>query len=321
MSNERIVLLGGSGFLGRSVANRLAKEGLQVLIPTRRRSRAASVLLLPNAEVVEANIHDPATLTALLRGARAVVNLVGILHGRNGSPYGADFAAAHVQLVENLVKACHSAGVTKLVHISALAASSDAPSAYLRSKAAGEAAVRAAGPELAWTILRPSVIFGRDDRFTNLFAGLAAMPILPLANADARFQPVHVEDVAEVIVRSLLSRDAAGQTYELGGPREYTLRELVRYSGELAGHRPRILALSPCLANLQARCMELAPQPLLSRDNLRSMTVPSVIHNGTPLPFGLTPTALEAVAPTYIGRSNPRGRYFPLRTRARRTSD
>lgn len=319
MTTDRIVLLGGSGFIGRSIANRLAKEGLQVLIPTRRRSRAAPVLLLPNADVVEADVHDPAVLAQLVRGARAVINLVGILHGRQGQPYGADFAAAHVNLVEKVVTACQGAHVPQLIHVSALPADATAPSSYLRSKAAGEAAVRAAGPSLAWTILRPSVVFGRDDRFTNLFASLP--PLVPLASADARFQPVYVEDLAEVVVRCLTSPTSAGQTYDLAGPREYTLRELVSYIGTLSGRPPRIWALSSGLASLQARLMELAPQPLLSRDNLLSMQVPSVIKSGPALPFALTPTPLEAVAPSYIGYANPRGRYYPMRTRARRAQD
>ncbi len=315
---ERVVLVGGSGFVGYSVANRLAEAGVGTLVPTRRCSRAGHLLILPTVEVVEANVHDPATLAQLFAGADAVVNLVGILHSRSGSPYGPDFARAHVELPRKIVAACRQAGVKRLVHVSALGADPNGPSEYQRSKAAGEAEIRAAGEEPCWTILRPSVMFGRGDHFLNLFVRLAhRFPVLPLAGAHARFQPVFVEDVAEVVWRSLVEPSAAGQTFEVAGPRVYTLRELVEYATELAGRPRPIIPLPESAAMLQAAVMELAPAPLMSRDNVRSMRVPNVA-SGAPLPFGLTPTALEAVAPAWIGDGSPRARYYPLRTRAHR---
>jgi len=315
MKMERVVLIGGSGFVGRAVANRLSRHGIDVLAPTRRRSRAGDLLPMPTVEVVEADVHDPATLTRLLAGADAVVNLVGILHSRTGTPYGADFARAHVELPQKIVAACRAAGVAHLIHVSALGAAADGPSEYLRSKAAGEAAVRAAGEAPAWTILRPSVMFGREDHFLNLFARLAELfPVLPLAGAQARFQPVHVEDVAEVVTRCLFDAASRGQTYELAGPTVYTLRQLVEYVSELAGHPRPIVPLPEALAMLQARLMELAPQPMMSRDNVRSMRVDNVA-SGAPLPFGMVPAALETVAPTYIGNSFPRARYYTMRSR------
>ncbi len=318
MNKKRVVLTGGSGFIGSTVANRLCEAGWEVLVPTRHASRAAHVLPLPTAEVVEADIHDPQTLRRLFAGADAVVNLVGVLHSRPGTPYGPDFARAHVELPQKIVAACGEAGVARLVHISALGADANGPSEYQRSKAAGEAAVRAAGAALAWTILRPSVVFGRGDSFLNLFAGLARLfPALPLAGAGARFQPVFVEDVAEVVARSLETPAAAGQTWELAGPTVYTLRQLVEYVCELLGKRRLIVPLPEGVAMLQARLMELAPQPLMSRDNLRSMRADNVA-SGTPLPLGLVPTALETVAPGYIANATTRAQFYASRTRARR---
>lgn len=318
MNPQRVVIVGGSGFIGSAIANHLCEAGVRVLIPTRRRSRAGHVLLLPNVEVVEADVHDPAVLAGLFADADAVINTVGVLHSRPGTPFGPDFARAHVELPQKIVTACRTAGVSGLVHISALGASADGPSEYQRSKAAGELAVQAAGPDIAWTILRPSVVFGRGDSFLNLFAGLArSVPVLPLAGAGCRFQPVYVEDVAEVAWQSLIRPEAASQTFELAGPAVYTLRQLVEYVSALVGKPRPVVPLPEGLAMLQARLMELAPQPLMSRDNVRSMRVDNVAH-GAPLPFGLQPTALEAVAPAWLGEAGPRAFYYPFRRHARR---
>lgn len=318
MNPQRVVIVGGSGFIGSAIANRLCEAGIRVLIPTRRRSRAGHVLLLPNVEVVEADVHDPAALANLFAGADAVVNTVGVLHSRSGTPFGPDFARAHVELPQKIVAACRAAGVPGLVHISALGASIDGPSEYQRSKAAGELAIHAAGADIAWTILRPSVVFGRGDSFLNLFAGLArSLPVLPLAGAGCRFQPVYVEDVAEAVWQSLIRPQAAGQTFELAGPTVYTLRQLVEYVSALVGKPRPVVPLPEGIAMLQARLMEFAPQPLMSRDNVRSMRVDNVAH-GDPLPFGLHPTALEAVAPAWLGEAGPRAFYYPFRRHARR---
>ena len=318
MNPKRVVIVGGSGFIGSAIANRLCEAGVTVLIPTRRRSRAGHVLLLPNAEVVEADVHDPAALARLFEDADAVINTVGVLHSRPGTPFGPDFARAHVELPQKIVTACRAAGVARLVHISALGADANGPSEYQRSKAAGEHAIEAAGPDIAWTILRPSVVFGRGDSFLNLFADLARMfPVLPLTGASCRFQPVYVEDVAEAVYQSLTRPDAAGQTFELAGPTVYTLRQLVEYVSALIGKPRPVLGLPEGIGMVQARLMEFAPQPLMSRDNVRSMRVDNVA-SGEPQPFGLTPTALEAVAPGWLGTAGPRAFYYPFRRHARR---
>ncbi len=321
MNMKRVVLTGGSGFVGRSVANRLAEAGISVLVPTRRRSRAGHLILLPTVEVEEADIHDPAALERLFAGADGVVNLVGILHSRPGTPFGPDFARAHVELPAKIVEACRKVGVPRLVHVSALGAAPDGPSEYQRSKAAGEAAVRGGGDMPTWSILRPSVIFGRDDSFLNLFAGLVRLfPVLPLAGAQARFQPVYVEDVAEVVWHCLADAAAAGSTFDVAGPSVYTLRQLVEYVCELIGKRRLIIPLPEKLAMAQAALMELLPSPLMSRDNVRSMRIDNVA-GGSPFPFGLTPTSLEAVAPSWIGSATPGAGFHASRTRARRGPD
>ena len=294
------LLVGGSGFVGSAVAARLAKEGWALRVPTRREPNARHLILLPTAEVVVADVFDDAALDRLMAGVDAVVNMVGVLHSPPGDPYGPAFARAHVELPKRLVAACARNGVPRLVHISALGADADGPSEYQRSKAAGEAVIRGADAALEWTILRPSVIFGEGDSFLNLFARLAKLtPVLPLGGANTRFQPVWVEDVARVVGASLQRRESIGQCYTVAGPTVYTLEALVRYAGALGGRTPWVIPVSEKVAMLQARLLELAPNPMMSRDNVCSMRVDNVAE-GAPLPFGLTPTPLEAVAPEYL---------------------
>ncbi|MBX3649397.1 MAG: complex I NDUFA9 subunit family protein [Rhodocyclaceae bacterium] len=319
MTMKKILLVGGSGFLGGHVAQRLSAAGHCLTVPTRHRERARHLIVLPTVEVVETNVHDDASLAELVAGQDAVINLVGILHSRYGLPYGPDFARAHVELPKRLAAACRAAGVRRLVHVSALNADSQGPSQYLRSKGDGEAALRAAGEALDLTIFRPSVVFGPEDSFLNLFASLQRLaPLMPLGRTQARFQPVFVEDVAQAIVASLDRSDAFGQAYCCCGPRIYTLAELVRYVGEQIGRPRPIIPLPEALARIQAGLLELLPNPPMSVDNLDSMDVDSVCPGGEPLPFGATPTPLEAVAPEYLAASTPRYRYYGYRLKARR---
>jgi NADH dehydrogenase len=312
------VLIGGSGFVGSAVAARLAAAGWRLRLPTRRLDRAQHLALLPMVEIVQADVFDPATLDRLMDGADAVINLVGVLHSPPGSPWGPAFERAHVRLPGELAAACARNRVPRLVHVSALGADPDGPSEYQRSKAAGEAAVRAAAPGVGWTILRPSVIFGAGDRFLNLFAGLARIaPVLPLAGAGARFQPVWVDDVAAVVCDCLERADSIGQVFEVAGPQRYTLAELVRFAAAQVGRRPWIMPLPESLAMIQARLMELLPNPLMSRDNVRSMRADN-IASGAPLPFGRVPQALEAVGPGYLGGRTTRRRLLDGRGRIRR---
>lgn len=299
MTIKNVLLLGGSGFVGTAVANRLAKLDINVTVPTRRRERTKALIALPNVSLVEADVHDPAVLAPLMQGQDAVINLVGMLHGGDLSvPYSRKFAQAHVELPKKIAAAAKAAGVRRVLHMSALKAASNAPSEYLRSKADGETAIRQDGLDV--TIFRPSVIFGVGDSFLNTFARLLRLlPRFYVGYGHAKFQPIFVGDVAEVIVRSLLDHQAIGQTYELVGPKVYTLRQLVDYVNDLTGANTKVKDLSEFWALIQAGVLSLLPKPMLSPDNLRSMEVDSVAGD-LPLPYGLVATTLEAVAPAYL---------------------
>lgn len=308
MKLDNVLVLGGSGFVGRHLVAALAAQGLRVTVPSRHRERAKHLLPLPTVDVVETDIMVPQVLDGLVRGKQAVVNLVGILHG--------DFERAHVELPMAVLTACRAQGVKRLLHMSALGVSASAPSGYLRSKAMGEQAVLAA-EDLDVTAFRPSVIFGPEDSFLNTFARLARLfPVLPIACPQARFQPVYVGDVAQAMSYALDSLDTHGKVYELCGPRQYTLKELVEFVCQVIGRPRTVIGLPDRLAYLQALVMEKLPGKLITRDNLRSMEVPNVCA-GT-FPFGIQPQALEAVAPAYVAPTGPRERYPQLRWRARR---
>ncbi len=299
--NDNILILGGTGFVGRSVCGLLVDRSgggsAQIVVPSRRPERAKHLQSLPTLRLVDADVHDEAQLTALLRGRDAVINLVAILHGSE-----AQFERAHVALPRTLAKACAAAGVKRVIHVSALGAGPNAPSRYLRSKTAGEALLAGAG--LALTMLRPSVIFGEHDSFLNLFAQLQAVfPVMPLAGADARFQPVWVQDVAAAIVTCLDDDSTIGKTYELAGPEVLTLKQLVQAAGRYAGHVRPVIGLPDALGNLQALAMEMMPgAPLMSRDNLASMRVPNVASGKLPglAQLGITAATLAAIAPDYL---------------------
>lgn len=320
MGINKVLLLGGSGFVGTYIANRLSQRGIQVTVPTRRRERTKALIMQPGVEMPQADINCPETLTNLVRGHDAVINLVGILHSRDVQlPYSRDFAQAHVELPKKIIAACKAAGVRRLVHMSALNADPKGPSEYLRSKGEGEAAVLAAQGDLDVTVFRPSVIFGHGDSFLSTFACLLKkLPFFPLGFGHARFQPVWVADVADAFVSSLTDSATFGQAYELVGPQVYTLRELVDYTARLCNSSAKIVALSEGWAYLQAGLMWLAPKPLMSPDNLRSMEIDSVATAGGKTPDGWMPTALEAIAPTYIARNTPKGKLDSFRFRAGR---
>lgn len=298
-----VLVLGGSGFLGRSLCTMLAaRPACAVTVPSRGLGPAVATPV-NGVQVIAADVHDDAVLARLVAGRDAVVNLIAILHGS-----AAEFGRVHADLPRRLARACRTAGVRRLVHVSALGAAADGPSEYLRSKGRGEQMLREAGLDL--TVLRPSVIFGADDRFLNLFARLLAVfPVIPLAGADSRYQPVWVEDVAGAIVACLDRPDTIGLTIECAGPREYTLKEIVRLAGQWSGHPRPVLGLPGPLARLQALAMELLPgETLMSRDNLDSMKVPSVAtgqHPGLGW-LGISAADLADVAPGYLRRAQRR---------------
>jgi uncharacterized protein YbjT (DUF2867 family) len=299
---NKILLLGGTGFVGTHVCEKLARLQCRVTVVTRRQANARHLQMLPLVDVIEADAHDASSLAPLLAGHDAVVNLVATLHGTEAA-----FDKAHVQLPLELARACEASGLRRIVHVSALGASPGSASMYQRSKARGEAVLLSTGLDV--TVLRPSVIFGAEDKFLNTFARLQQIfPVVPLAAADARFQPVWVEDVADAIVHCLQDPDTAGQVYEVCGPDVFTLRQLVelagRYAGINGGMGRTVISLPASLGRLQARIMELAPgEPLLSRDNLDAMATDNVATGKLPglQALGVHPAALDAVGPSYLG--------------------
>lgn len=278
---KRVLVLGGTGFVGRHVCAALQRAGVAMTVITRRFAKARAIQHLPLLSVVEGDVHDSACLAQHLRGHDAVINLVAILHGNE-----ARFEQVHVNLPSHLIDAMAHTQVKRLVHVSALGADLQAASLYQRSKAQGEQVLHSGAQAhgLALTLLRPSVIFGLDDRFITLFADLQAMaPLVPLAGASTRFQPVWVQDVAQGIVNALFDPHTQGHTYEAVGPQILSLADLVRLAGRWSGHRRMVLPLPHPLAWLQALAMECLPgEPLMSRDNLASMQVDNIATQRLP---------------------------------------
>ncbi len=320
----KIIVLGGSGFIGRHVCEKLIAAGHSVTVPTRNVGQCKHLQLLPGLDLLPCDVHDAAQLAAAVAGQEVLVNLVAVLHGSEQR-----FEQVHVQLPRNTVAACKAAtarGTTpRIVHVSALGAALDAPSMYQRSKARGEAVFSGSGLDFA--MLRPSVVFGAEDKLLNLFASLQKLaPIVPLAGADTQFQPVWVEDVAQALVllatdssysnnsfsrniplgyspKTLKNEVAHQAIYEAFGPEVLTLRDLFAIAGQCVGAKRAILPLPMPLARLQAWVMEHLPgEPLMSRDNLASMKQPNIASGQFPglAELGITPSSIHAIAPTYL---------------------
>lgn len=312
-----VCVVGGTGFIGGHLVAKLVSAGHVVRLPTRRVEAAKALGILPGVELHECDVHDPAALERVIGGCDVVINLVGILHSDRGTPYGKAFSHAHVELPQTVVQACRVRGIKRLLHMSALGADSSGPSMYQRSKGDGEAIVRDGG--LAYTIFRPSVVFGPDDKFLNTFAKLQRhLPMVPLACADARFAPVYVGDVAQAFANAIDNDATIGQTYELGGPQVYTLAELVRFAGAASGHERPVLALPSGLARLQATVFEHLPgEPVITRDNLDSMTVDNVPSAPMAPELGIAPQGLE-LAMDWLGGSGFERRMAGYRSQAGR---
>lgn len=297
-----VCVLGGTGFVGRAIAAKLARAGYAIRIPTRNRQRARKLLVLPGLELIQADVHAPDQLSSVIAGSDAVINLIGILNERGHD--GSGFRYAHVELAEKIVAACRKRGIRRLLQMSALKANADrGASHYLTTKGQAEQVIeKQAGEKLNYTIFRPSVIFGAEDSFMNRFARILKMtPILPLTRLDARFAPVYVGDVAEAFVRAIDNSRSFGRTYELCGPDVYTLEELLRFLCRELGIRRMIVNLPGPLGRLQAWVGEyLIPGKPFSRDNFRSLAVASVCRDNGFGAFAIEPQRMQSVVGTYI---------------------
>lgn len=297
-----ILLIGGNGFVGRVLAAQLQAEGYSVLLPTRHLAAARELRMLPKVHLEDADVHEFDTLQDLcsrIKPNGAVINLVGVLHDKPAVPYGKVFKAAHVQLPQNIITAMQMNGLKRYLHMSALGADSRGPSMYQRSKGAGEELVKESN--LAWTIFRPSVIFGAQDQFINLFAKLTKLfPAMPLAHSDAKFQPVSVDDVATAFTKALKMPSTIYQSYDLVGPTIYTMKEIVEFAARKAKTQCVIIPVPGFVGYLQALAFEFLPIPtLMSRDNIASMSVPNILSlNGVDAltkVFGISRRTLEGM--------------------------
>jgi NADH dehydrogenase len=311
MKIQRIALVGGSGFVGRHLARHLRNRGYDCRVVTRHAQRCRELRTV--AEVVEANPNDPTQLAAALHGCEAVVFLAGIL---NQSGSSNSFQHVHVELVDKVLAACQTARVGRLLHMSALSASqANGSSEYLRSKGEGEDHALAMGRSgMAVTSFRPSVIFGPDDSFLNRFAALLRIPgPLPLACPDARLAPVYVGDVAMAFANALEDRSTFGRHYELCGPAEYSLEELVRLVARHTAPGKRIVRLPDWASRLQARILQHVPGKPFTMDNYRSLQTPNVCRQDGLAALGITPTSLENAAPRMLAAGGRRSRFDQLR--------
>lgn len=320
MPEQQLCVIGGTGFVGHHLINRLTRAGYNVRVPTRRRERHRDLLVNPRVQLIEADVYEPAVLQKLIGDCVGVINLVGILNERGHDGQG--FARAHVELPREIVEAMRATGVTRLLHMSALNAyPREEHSQYLRSKGQGEDLVHAAAVQgLEVTSFRPSVIFGPGDSFFNRFATLLRLTpfVFPLACAESRFAPVYVGDVTETMLRALQSSATIGKHCDLCGPQVFSLAELVEYTARQIGVNRRIWKLSDSLSRLQARALEYAPGKPFSRDNYWSLQKESACQHNYLTQMGITPTSIDAVVPGYLAQRSARGGYQRLRSQARR---
>ncbi len=313
MADRWITVFGGSGFIGRYVVQRLARQGWLIRVAVRRPS--AALFLKPLGKIgqiqpVGASVTDPGSVAAAVAGSEAVINLVGILAAGRGR----SFERIHMDGARTVAAAARDAGAAILVHMSALGADPGSPAAYARTKAQGEVAVRELFPSAR--IVRPSIVFGPEDSFFNRFAAMAQLsPALPLIGGGAtRFQPVYVGDVADAMLRLVEDEATAGRTYELGGPRIYTFRQLMETLLRELDRRRLLVNVPFGAARVLARLAELIPGKPLTRDEVKLLERDNVVSAGAPglAELGITPTALEVILPTQLDRYRRRGFYTRL---------
>lgn len=312
MEAPLITIFGGGGFVGRQVAQALVARGCRVRIAQRDPLKAFPVRALGNlgqVQLMRADVGDADSVARALDGASGAVNLVGLLKG--------NFTRAHVDGPANIGTAAARLGLRALVHVSAIGAAPESRSAYGRTKGEGEAALRAALP--AATILRPSIIFGRDDQFTNRFAELIALaPVVPLIRSETRFQPVYVGDVADAVAAAALHpQDHAGKTYDLAGPDVMSMAQINRWLADQTGRRKAFLPVPDGVSGLMASLTGWLPGAPITRDQFVMLQSDNVADPARPglADLGITPTPMAAVAPAWLTRYRKHGR-FGVRARA-----
>ncbi len=308
MKPANILVLGGSGFLGSYLVPRLDEAGHTITVPTRHYERARHLMVLPKTIITKWEPEDDASLDRLFAGKDVVINLVGILHGRSAvatDPYGPDFRRYHVEFMDRLLRMAERHLVSRIIHVSALGVTdadpATLPSSYLRSKAAAEQALR--NSSIDWVVFRPSVMFGPGDSLLTGFARMLRwMPFLVVPCLGARFQPVYVRDVADAMTQAVHDARTTRRVFEMGGPEVMTLEEMVRLAGKHSGHRRPVFGVPLSIGHLMAMVMEKLPgRTVMSRDNLMSMKIDSVASAPIDPIFGLTPSSIDAVAPSYLG--------------------
>ena len=316
--SKLVAIYGGSGFVGRNIARRMAKEGWRVRVATRRPNEATFVRpygTVGQVEPVFCNIRDDASVESVMQGADAVVNCVGILNESGNG--GKGFQKVHVDLVKGIITACQKTGVSRLLHVSALNAGKGS-SHYLKSKGEAELLLQSA-KNLNVSIFQPSVIFGRDDEFFNRFAGLMSFnPVLPLACPRARLQPVYAGDVAKVMADALEDPMTWGKTYEIAGPKSYTLKELVVWTAKCKGWKRLVIGLPGPVSAMMAAAMNMVPGKPFSWDNYQSLKTDNTSDKNDFAYFGVLPLSIDLVVPDYLNGSLHQRRLSAFRRQYRR---
>lgn len=315
MKHNSICILGGTGFVGKFIASRLANSGKKVRVLTRNRNNHRDLLVLPNLELIEADAFDRSRLETHIEGMDAVINLIGILNEKQHN--GDGFRKVHVDLPKSILDACLKLHIPRLIHMSALNADANlGTSFYLRTKGEGENTLHTySSKRLAVTSFRPSVIFGPGDSFLNRFAGLLkSMPyVFPLACANARFAPVYVGDVADRFIDALDDKSTYGRRIDLCGPEQYSLKQLVEYTAMILGLKRRVISLPDFIARMQANTLEWFPGKPFSVDNYKSLKMDSICPGNQH-----EPTSMDMVVPAYLGKAGKQNEYDAMRKFARR---
>jgi len=298
----KVLVIGGSGFVGKHLTKRLSVLEYQSIIPTRHQQRIASIEQNSGSTALVIHSMTQDSMDEIVKNLQpnaVVINLVGVLHAQNIFPYGPEFQQAHIDTPMYVIRSMQKFGLKRYIHMSALGADQQGPSMYLRSKGVAEELVKNSG--LDWTIFRPSVIFGQDDSFINMFGNLQKyFPIMPLSGADNLFQPVAVQDVAQAFVAAIEMSETIHQSYDLAGPEVLTLKQIIQFAAKKQGLSRPVISLPKWAGYLQALLLEKMPGPtIMSRDNIASMKLPSILAQGKANAlsefFGMTPTRLDSL--------------------------